>query len=283
MRVDRPAKLLSEAGYKVTVGPEVNPDADVLIFQKHMNQRYDAAMVSIFKGNKKVIFDVADSHFNGKLHDYYASMINAADLVTASGPNLAEQIKEITGKDSSVCNDPITFPHYPYRPGNKDTPSLLWFGSATNLGPLHALLHEVGDTHLTVISNPHPMVPGPDGKPPYEFIEWQPNLVETEIWKYDAVIIPIGDDPTKQNKNTNRAVDALMAGRFVITDSMRVYGELEPFIFIGPLDQGIQFLKDNPDKVKQMVKDGQDYVREKYSDVVIKQQWKSAVEKVLSV
>lgn len=277
MRVDRPKKLLESRGHIVTISDTADYTADVNVFQKHNQGAYDMSMMDLLAGRTKLVFDICDDHFdNPKIGPHYVAMCKRANLVTANGPSIIKHIKEVTDVDALLCKDPITFPEYSFKYNTTSKPKLLWYGHLSNFGPMEQFakdFNQKDEYNLTVITNS-------DLGGNWKFTQWLPGVVEQEVKHYDIVLIPLGHRPNepetlknKQYKNTNRAVDALMAGRFVVTDSQRVYGELERFIYIGRLQDGIKFYQECPDLVEKMVKDGQDYIKHVYNDIIIADQW----------
>lgn len=275
MRVMKPHELLSNVkDIDVDIKDEADMDADVNVFQKHLNQMYDPCMVDMCKRfGVKTVFDISDDHFTKDHKQYYIDMCKAVDLITVNSVNLQEAVKAHVGRDSVLVKDPITFPRYNGKLNLKE-PKLLWYGHASNLQGLQNVAPGITDP-LHVITN----IPVDVDMENITTQLWEPGLVEDVIPQYDVVLLPLS--PDKQNKNTNRAVDALHAGRFVIADSKRVYGELEQFIYIGDIVEGIEWVKNNPEEAQAMVRNGQDYVTEKYSDLVVKNQWEEALKGVM--
>lgn len=279
MRVLTPVSLLNQAGFDATWSDTANMSADVNVFQKHMNTQYDYQMIDMLKVfNKKTIFDICDCHFSKpKIGDYYRTMSKLATVVTGNSYNLNKKIEEETGVTPEFVKDPITFPEYPFKEWDKaEKPNLLWYGHITNFEPMVELDKAIpSDYKLTAITNK-------DLGGTYNFIPWEVGVVEEAIQYYDIVLLPLGVNEDKQYKNTNRAVDALMAGKFVITDSEKVYGELKDFIYIGDILEGISWFENNYEKAKEKILNGQKYVKEHYSSVVIQQQWVNAISKTIS-
>ena len=125
---------------------------------------------------------------------------------------------------------------------------------------------------VTVISNAqidHPKV---------DFIPWKPNLVEALIKDFDIVLIPTDtSNEAHKCKSPNRAVDAIAAGKFVITDNKDIYGPLEKFVgFIGSpdkLNDVISSYEFNPEYHLENAKEAQAFIKEKFSDQVILEGW----------
>lgn len=273
MRVERPIALLRERGHKVTTSDTAHPKADVSVFQKHLNPAYDQGMASLLKGKSKIVFDISDDHFDKAHGEHYKTMINIADMVTVNGKPLMEKTKQFipAGGVMAYIKDPITFPYGDTRFLNLETPRLIWYGHITNFGTMGTLAstHTLG-APLTVVTNKE--VTGD-----FAYIPWEIGKVESIIHSYDIVLLPLAEDKTKHTKNTNRAVDALQAGKFVVTDSEEVYGELKDFIYIGDIADGIEWAKSNPKAAIAKTTAGQDYVRQAYNSEIIGNQWEDAL------
>lgn len=275
MRVNTPIRLLNERGHKATTSSEADSKADVNIFQKHMAQSYDSTMATLLKGHSKVAFDISDDHFDKKDGEHYKEMIEAADIITCNGPSLIERCRPYSnGKTINYVKDPIMFNEGSPKNLNLTHPKLVWYGHITNFTTMDAISDTLKDP-LTVITN-KPV----DGN--FKFIQWNVGVVEHIIGDFDIVLIPLKADPAKYTKNTNRAVDALMAGRFVVTDSEEVYGSLKDFIYIGDIKEGIQWAKDNPKEAMNKVLNGQDCVKHTYNDTVVGDQWELALTGTIS-
>jgi hypothetical protein len=217
----------------------------------------------------KVIFDVCDDHFDKPLGPYYKTMCSVADVITCNTVNMQTRIYEVLGRLAQVCPDPISFPYY--EPFHENNPDVLWFGHALNVFSVVPYVGKI--PNLNIITNAK--IPLSDKvKSKY----WKPGLVEDTIALYDVVIIPKINTPEAKMKSPNRAVDALHAGRFVIAESEEVYGELHDFIFLGSIEEGLDFYRNNPEKVLEMIKKGQEYVLTKYNHKAVTEAWMKALE-----
>lgn len=271
MRVIKPVELLKVRGHDATYSNVADANADVNVFQKHMNMGYDESMASLLKGRTKIAFDISDDHFDKKAAEHYSAMIDEADIITCNGPTLIERTKKLAGlKQIHYVKDPITFPEYDVRTTlNLKEPKLVWYGHITNFTTMSAVIPTLVDP-LTVITNKE--VEGS-----FTFLPWDVGVVEKEIKNYDIVLLPLQKDVSKHTKNTNRAVDALQAGRFVVTDSAEVYGDLKDYIYIGDISEGVKWAKANPEEAIRKVVAGQEVVRELYNDRVIADMWEIAL------
>ena len=102
-------------------------------------------------------------------------------------------------------------------------------------------------------------------------------MVESHIVNADIVLIPTADHPWTKCKSPNRAVDAIHAGKFVITDNADIYGDLQEFIAIvekpEDIPEVIKWWQENPGEVAEKVTAGQKYIQETYGDAVILDAW----------
>jgi len=270
MRCVIPCEGLNLLGeYEAAVTEQPNYSKDVNIFHKHLKPEENLYHALQIQDLSKIIFDVCDDHFDKQHGNYYRMMCSYAHVITCNTANMQQRIYEELGRLAQICSDPITFPYH--EPSYSETPDIVWYGHATNVFSIVPFFDRVD--RLTVITNVR--LPFHD-KVRTKF--WKPGLVEETIHKYDVVVIPRINTPEANKKSPNRAVDALHAGRFVIAESEEVYGELAGFIFLGTIEEGIEFYKNNPDKVLEMIKKGQEYVLDKYNHKEIAQQWARAIE-----
>jgi hypothetical protein len=258
-----------------------DPNADVNIFYKHFDPDGNIQFAIDNHDKKtKIIFDICDDHFDRQAGPYYKRMVDLADHITCNSPQMKKRIHEVTNrplKDITVITDPVSFPLR--EPEHNPRSELLWFGHASNLESLNSWLPKIQDHGiLTIITNTN--VQGALNIRP---IAWYPGVVEEKIKDFDIVLIPVTKTPWSKYKSPNRAVDAIQSGKFVITDSEDVYGDLKDFLYItdDPME-GIRFYNDNPEKVKEMILKGQEYIQKKHSIETVEDQWRKVIEKVSS-
>ena len=68
-------------------------------------------------------------------------------------------------------------------------------------------------------------------------------------------------------------IDGVMSGKFVITSPLDSYREFDPYTWQTDFITGIQWARENPSAVLELIKLGQDYTRKNYSPEVIAQRW----------
>ena len=270
MRAQIPTKIFnsSRQGYVATISPELNTEADVNVFSKHFNMKHDAN--AIITSKTKNVFDVCDDHFDRDAGSYYKFMCDKADVITCNTPNMQERIYEVTGRLAQIVSDPITFPKNNVR-YNKN-PQILWYGHSSNLSSLSELnINRL--PNLTIISDAIVT----QAPPHITSLQWKLGLVEEIIDDFDIVIIPKNKNPWAVTKSPNRATDAIAAGKYVVTDFPEVYDCLEPYLWIGNIEEGIKYYINNENVVTEDIIAGQKYLDENYSDTVILQQWIKAL------
>ena len=109
-----------------------------------------------------------------------------------------------------------------------------------------------------------------------QFIEWQPNYNE-EIIKSDIVILPYTEDKEKLVKSSNRIVDSINLGRFVILSNVKQFREFKDFTFFGEVADGFNWLKDNGDLAIKKIAKGQKYINQHYEPKVVSKIWEQEI------
>ena len=272
MRVLKPAELLSKAGHEVTISDKPDQMVHWNIFGKHLNN--DLNNAKSMQGVTKIAFDVVDDHFEGQMGSYYQEMCGFADVVLTPSDNMKSLVEAYTHTAVEVVKEPITMPYY--KAGLWDIDSLMWFGHISNISPLVNELESIPDRYdLEVITNA--VVEGGD----FTSLKWRQGLVEERLKTINIVLLPI--DLNRRGsvyKSTNRAVDALRAGKVVITNSVDVYGELEDYIIISDtIAEGLEYYSTHYSTVLENVQAGQKYVQENYNDIKVLEDWNKILTK----
>lgn len=268
LRIEKPATILNASGKVIcTIEDTCLSAADINIFSKHFTPDRDSAAISLTETIRG--FDVCDDHFDRPLGIHYLYMLDKADFVTCPTPAMQERIYEVSGKLARIVPDPISFPKGEFE--YSEDPQYLWFGNAVNI--MSIIPHVWNFPNLTIITN----VELPNPPPHVKTMLWRPGLVEKLIPRFDVVVLPRNNDPWALTKSPNRAVDAMWAGKFVITDFPEVYGDLGAFCFTGPLKEGILFYKNNSASVTLMAQNAQEFINRNYSDKVVLKAWLKAL------
>ncbi len=254
--------LARKQGWEIYNGdPEDN--TDIAVFTKHFDY---SALDKAHKFQGVRVFDVCDYHFNTKHADFYRSMISACDVITCSTEYMREQIKIQSDKDATVIPDPYEFVELAPEFAPEETPRLVWFGHESNIRALEKIPLR-GKT--TIVTNCEEKDSGP--------IKWVPYSKDAVIYharESDLVLIPQILDNRGLSKGNNRLLESLRMGKFSICSDVPSYRELEEFCYIGDIKEGIEWAYANKQEVRDKIKAGQAYIRQRYSPESIGEMWR---------
>ena len=206
----------------------------------------------------RVIFDVCDDWFDSEVGEHYRHVCSIADTVTCNSPSMAGRIKEVTGREAIVIDDPYEDPEQPAGMGD----GVLWFGSRKGVPELHAVLDDV-EYPITVVTDMQAAWAVP----------WSKDAQELALEMCRCVLVP----PTKMVcRSANRAVTAIRAGRFVVAGDIPSYREIPGIWVSDDIKSGLALAMTTD--TTERIKEAQAYVRERFSPERIADQW----ERVLS-
>jgi hypothetical protein len=193
-------------------------------------------------------------------------MALTADAVTCPTPAMALRILRQTGVEATAIHDPYEYQEVaPHCVGNR----ALWFGHATNWPSMVRVLPEV-TVPLTLVSNMPGMIP------------WSMETMLREFARADMVLLP----STAPYKSCNRAVEAIRQGCFVVAEphpSLDAFmNQSEPNIWIGRIEEGIQWASNNPQEANKRTLEAQRLVRNWFSPKTQASAWRSLFERVMS-
>ena len=241
LRVAIPAAHL---GCDYEIGTIGNPS----FFYKH-----DESDADLARDCGPYVYDVVNDHFAGKYGQHYRRMIAGAAAVTCGSEQMAWRIRQETYADPIVIDDPYeNQEEEPACEGN----GILWFGHAANI---RSLAPYVDIPNLTVCSNvPHPLV-----------VPW--SMGEERRQLATASIVLMTGTPTA---SSNRVVKALRAGRFVVTPGgVPAWDALQEFIWVGPVQEGIEWALTHREEACAKIEAGQQFLREANSPTRIALRW----------
>jgi glycosyltransferase involved in cell wall biosynthesis len=263
---------------------------DIFVFGKAFAE-VSPVMKIIHAAGGRVIVDLCDNVFappEDGLKDIYRAILPHADAVVASSDRLKQALSGNLphGKPVFVIADAVEGERL--RPTFNPTSGsvrLLWFGYPNNL-PL--LRHEL--EHLSLLTSgrrvelaivtawPNAAV---SARFPDDFqgihmrrVEWSPQAMDEELRACDIVIIPSDDSPARLTKSANRVITGLWAGKYVVAWPLPSYEAFSGFAAIGrDFVAGIQQAIANPDRVRDRIGHGQDYIAQYYSPDIIAKAW----------
>jgi len=263
-RIKIPSDILRERGHEIVIGKPEN--ADVGVFSKHFNAK-DAEIARQPTRYSRVVFDVCDYHLDGVHRDHYERMMGLADLVTVGTEEMRYQLLK-EGYQSTVIQDPYEFEEQ--EPEFDIAMNLLWFGHPTNLAPLVFEMESgrLDGYWLKVISQPNAKVP---------CIPWSMENMKKGLKECDVVIIPQEDTKANRCKGANRMVESIRSGRFVVANNMPAYEQFKEWMFIGDIQEGLEWVKENRTEVLSRILEAQKYVQTTFNPEEIANQWQSVL------
>ena len=259
-RADIPARALSEIGFETDVN---QGEADVVVFSKPMLDDLQMAHAAKKEG-ARVIVDLGDDHLNHPaLGPLYRDMLGVADLVVTPTKEMAERIYRVSGKVPEVIPDPYEQQERaPHAVGDR----VLWFGHKSNLGDLKSLMPFLAKWDFHCVTGPEA------GK----YIEWSPETVDQELWEANIVIIPTRKGA--EYKSSNRLLNAVRAGCFVVAASHPAHDEFRKMLWVGNVKTGLDWVKAFQEDLNGLVEQAQAYVRETYSPSVVAARWAQVLQ-----
>tara|TARA_X000000368_G_scaffold408314_1_gene388806 strand:+ start:279 stop:1238 length:960 start_codon:yes stop_codon:yes gene_type:complete len=110
-----------------------------------------------------------------------------------------------------------------------------------------------------------------------DFVEWKINLHDL-VKNSEIVIIPLFENNKSYVKSSNRIVDSLNMGRFIIMNDNIQFEEFKKYCYFGDIGEGLQWVKKNKNIAKQMIVEGQKYVLQNYTLKEICKKWKMILD-----
>ena len=112
-----------------------------------------------------------------------------------------------------------------------------------------------------------------------KFTEWSLEM-DKEIYKNDIVIIPLINDKPNIVKSSNRIIDSLNMGRFVIINDNNQFSEFRNFCYFGNIIEGLNWISKNENLAVEKIKKGQKYVIQNYNLKKIGEDWSNLIKSI---
>ena len=231
------------------IGGTINGgEADVVVFVKPMLDDFELAKNFKAQGCK-IVFDVNDPHFDQPI---YQNMLEIADLVTCATDFTRLQLGR-----GIVIPDPYEESEVkPHTVGNKS----LWFGHQINLKDLDGWKPYLNCLDVNILT----------GK------DWSTEAQSRALQQSNIVLLP--SRKGVEYKTANRLVNSLRAGCFPICSHHPSYEEFRQFCWIGDPHTAIQWLSEFSHITDELVANGQEYIKDRFSPEAIGKKWKEALE-----
>jgi hypothetical protein len=278
-RVNIPSALFSDNTTPVVSN---NPDlsADVYVIQKHFHEFLQDAQLLKEMG-KVVVQDICDDHFDKEAGEYYRQIAEIAHHITVPTEAMRQRVKEVTGRDSTVIKDSYSFKYKAPSVRSTAKPKIGWFGHISNLFSIVPYYTDLKGLEFYIVTN---NIGGIRNRPDnVTLFEYNKDTVENIIERVDIVILPRINDPSALTKSPNRTVDSIRAGKFVIAPDSIHKEEFNPYIYTDTnIDEALDLYSKPSSKsaIENIIKEGQAYVEDHYSPLVISRAWESFLQGV---
>ena len=258
-RAQIPCGELNKSGITASIN---NGKGNIVIFSKPVEDDIRLAK-DVKRSGGCVITDIGDNHFNTMPH--YKEILSLADYCVCP-TEIMKQIQKGLGRDSVIIPDPYEEEiQNPHAQGNK----LLWHGHNTNIEDIKSYLPHLNGKNLTMVTGP---------KKIGSALEWSPKVIKEELAKANIVLLPTRKGA--EYKSPNRLVNALMSGCFPICSPHPAYDEFKQFCWVGEIVTGIRWAEHFTDDLNDLVSQGQEYCRDRFSPKVVGEKWKALLESI---
>jgi len=262
---------------------------DVIIVSKMFHNDVVNLIKEARKANIKII-SIFDDWFVGEKTIYRRHSINLkaaklSDVCVVKTSAASKILKDNLGISTEVIPDYLRFNKVTQNLHFKDPIKVSWFGMFTNFDTLLFGINQIIESNitceLTVISSQlkffqKDMDKINEKKISIKLVEWTEGM-DKEITKSDVIIIPYIDDLQRKIKSSNRIIDAINLGRFVIMSDVSQFKEFKEFCYMGHIGKGLKWLQKNKKTAKKIVLKGQSYVDKEYSKEKITKLWRNVI------
>jgi len=262
---------------------------DVIIVSKMFHNN----VVDLIKEAKRInikVISIFDDWFVDKKNTNKRHLINLeaaklSDVNVVKTSEAANVLKDNLGISSQIIPDYLRFDKAIGDLHFKDPIRVSWFGMHTNFDTLLFGINQIVESNiaceLSVICSQFRFLQKnlttiDKTKISIKLIEWT-EAMDKEIVKSDVVIIPLLDDPQRKVKSSNRIIDAINLGKFVVMSDVNQFKEFKEFCYMGHIGEGLKWVQNNKQSAKEMVLKGQNYVDKQYSKEKITKLWRDII------
>lgn len=234
------------------IGASLNRmDADIIVISKPSTIQEGEFIKA---QGKKLVVDFCDNHFDHpKLGEIYRGLAKIADACVVPTEKMKEYVPHGT---IAVIPDPYEMPELePHAEGD----GILWFGHNAGL----KALERVPKLALTIVTGP---------KIAEGMTLWTPESQEKAMRECSISLHPCLKG--HEYKSPNRLLNALRMGLFPICDRHPSYVEFRKFVWASDIRTGMAWRSEFRHELNDMVRAGQDYIRDRYSPKTIGAKWR---------
>ncbi|WP_323797743.1 glycosyltransferase [Nisaea sp.] len=221
-----------------------------------------------------------------QVHGLDLALANLADVVVVQTTAMAQHVREVFGRESTIIEEPYEMPAGIPRFNPEKTLHLLWYGRFTNHDTLAAgILPLIDDPaldfrltvitdrmteHLSVLAR---QIGGRAGAS-IELCPWSFDGQAKALENADMVIIPSLDRQDKRVKGHNRLVESIRGGVLAVAYSLPAYRELSEFCWCGDdMHTGLTWAVANREAAVDRIRQGQAYIEQRFSIDAVSSRW----------
>lgn len=254
-RTQAPVEQLKKLGWNAEVN---NGEADIVVFSKPLPEDVESAKKLKAEG-AKIVVDICDDHFADQESSTYRELVKVADGIVCGSTVMRGRIFDYVQRDSVAITDPYEFPESePHADGDY----YLWFGHQRNFPELAAVTGIMGNRKLRVVCGP---------KPAPQVIPWSPENLAKAFAVSNIVVLPT--QRGAEYKSPNRLINTIRAGCFPVCMTHPAYLDFKHLVWVGHFPTGLRWAEAFRGDLNGLVKEAQDYIRERYSPETIGAQW----------
>lgn len=230
------------------------------------------------QNNILYILDVTDYKFHkNSLRELYIEGAKHAIAITTTCSYLAEICQKTFNKPATIIEDPTE--RQEQRPtirkiNYSDTLKLVWYGIRDNMKGVNFqdIKRDLQNVHPNIEIK---IITNKKQSDPLDWVQWSYTIQNQLVTEADIVLIPTkSNNTTVKSKGNNRPIDAIRQGKFVVAGmEIPSYHNLDKFMFVGDLQEGVKYFLNNPKQVKKMISEGQSYIRSNRTPEIIASSW----------
>lgn len=289
-------KFLKSKGYTATVGDFIVGKVDKVIIGKiglnsNKFENWISQIIEHKKNDTKIYLDYTDNHMGIKspVQKYYQSFFAITDSLIVTNNKMKEIVSDYWYGPIDIIPDAIEVDIV--QPKDiKNTPlRLLWFGHVSNLEFLINYIENnkiINDDkyHIKIMTNLYGIELINKYLKKYnklnnvDIFEWSKNLMCSVALNSDVCIIPSSkNNPRKSGVSSNRLITALALGLPTLATSLPSYQDYSKYyidIDLHPIDS----IQENLKIQKNIIKESQNFIFEKYSKYKIGELWQKLID-----
>lgn len=221
----------------------------------------------------KFVLDICDDIFKREsaVPEYMKKMAYWAAAITVPTEVMRQRVKEETGRDAIIIEDPCEFEERPIK--DISDPKVMWFGTPQNactFSNVHL------DFPIEIVSTKKEEFDRYIQN--YTFVEWSLEAMKDAFSRNNIVVIPSRKERNNaQNwmgKSPNRVIESIRNGLSVVAAPVPSYKQFD-ITLDWDIARGLK-------NIKQTTPEMQRYVDDNFSKSAIGEQWKQLFRKVLS-